>query len=119
LNTIDTSFPRSCRITKSSEYQSFFKEGKKLHQDHFFIVIKINKLDYTRLGFVIAKKHIKKAIKRNTVKRVIRESFRYHQYLLKGVDLVVIAKKGLGELTKESFRSQLDKQWERVAKLFG
>ena len=118
MNTIDTSFPRSRRITKSSEYQSFFNEGRKLHQDYFFIVVKANKLNYPRLGFVIAKKHIKKAIKRNTVKRVIRESFRYHQYLLKGVDIVIIAKKGLAELSKENFRNQLDKQWERVAKLF-
>lgn len=65
---------------------------------------------------VIAKKNIKKACKRNTTKRVIRESFRYYHHLLGSLDMIVVARKGLDNLSKTAFRSQLDQQWEKLSK---
>lgn len=48
----------------------------------------------------------------------MRESFRYKQLELKGLDIVVIAKHGLAELTKLDIRESLDKLWKNLIKQF-
>lgn len=45
-----------------------------------------------RLGIVVAKRNVKLAVKRNKLKRMIRESFRLQQQLLMGLDVVVVVK---------------------------
>lgn len=47
-----------------------------------------------RLGLVVAKKHLKRAVDRNRFKRLVRESFRSHQEQLAGLDVVVLARNG-------------------------
>ena len=54
---------------------------------------------------MIGKKNVKLAVQRNRLKRLIRESFRHNQETLAGWDIVVIARKGLGELENPSCTS--------------
>lgn len=49
-----------------------------------------NDLGFNRLGLVISKKNLPRAVDRNRVKRVIRESFRTRQ--LPGLDVVALAR---------------------------
>ncbi len=51
---------------------------------------------HPRLGLVIGKESVKLSVERNRLKRLIRDSFRLHQELLAGLDIVVVARKGLG-----------------------
>ena len=74
-----------------------------------------NQLGEARLGLGIAKKHVKLAIDRNRIKRVIRESFRHHRKLINGMDLVVLAKAGTMGLTNKQLFSSLESHWKRLA----
>ena len=69
-----------------------------------------------RLGLVIAKKHVRLAVQRNRVKRQLRESFRRHQQVLVGLDIVVLARPGLGKLDNATLRAMIDAQWQRLLK---
>ena len=51
-----------------------------------------NGLEYPRLGLVVAKKVLPRAVDRNRVKRVLREAFRLGQWELGGLDVVVRVK---------------------------
>ncbi len=66
-----------------------------------------------RLGLVVAKKLLKRAVDRNKVKRVVREQFRLRLAGLPPVDLVVrlAAKPALldGKLLAEDFLALLNK----------
>lgn len=63
-----------------------------------------------RLGIVVTKK-IGNAVQRNRIKRVCRECFRAWPDLIPdGIDLVVIARSGAGELGLAAVRSE----WERA-----
>jgi len=75
-----------------------------------------NDLPNARLGLVIAKKHVKKAVQRNQVKRIIRESFRQHQAELEGLDIVVLARAGLAKVEPQTVRAMLDEFWVRLVK---
>lgn len=52
-----------------------------------------NSLDYSRLGMIVPKKLLAKAVARNRVKRLLREWFRQHQENLAGLDIIARLKR--------------------------
>jgi len=56
------------------------------------------------------------AVERNRIKRQIRESFRLNQHSLIGWDIVVVARKGLGDLENAELAQQFGKLWKRLAR---
>jgi ribonuclease P protein component len=80
----------------------------------FTILLRTSDKPYGRLGLAVSKRVDKKAVGRNRIKRMIRESFRYHQEQLKGLDLVVIARAGAKQAENEALRSSLARLWQLV-----
>lgn len=72
-----------------------------------------NSAHVARLGLAISKKHCKKAVERNRIKRVIRESFRENKATLEGLDVVVMNQPGTKAATSEHLFASLDAHWER------
>ncbi len=52
-------------------------------------VIAANPLDHPRIGFAFSKKFSRRAVQRNSLKRLLRERFRQAQHGLQAVDLVI------------------------------
>lgn len=108
-------FGKSLRLLSSSEFKNVFDDATaRISHQHFLILARANQLDRPRLGLVIAKKHIRFAVARNRMKRLIRESFRLQQQPLSGIDVIVLARKGMDELTNPVIAKQLSQQWQRV-----
>lgn len=63
---------------------------------------------------VIAKKRAKRAVDRNHLKRILRETFRELQHEISGVDIVMIAKPGAAQATNPQLRYGLKKQWSKL-----
>ena len=53
------------------------------------IRVRKNKIEHARLGLVIAKRVFSKAVRRNRIKRIIRDRFRRELNSLPSVDLVI------------------------------
>lgn len=107
-------FPISHRLRVDQDYKHLFKTGQYSNrgQDSCFrLLIGRNALDYPRLGMRVAKKHLKLAVQRNHVKRLIREGFRQNQHLLGGVDIVVIATKSIKTASLQSIKRDLISLW--------
>ena len=68
-------------------------------------------LNYDRLGLIVAKKHVRLAVHRNRIKRLIRESFRHRLRNIHGIDAIVLARKGLGELNSSAIARIVNEQW--------
>ena len=70
--------PKEYRLKKRSAFSATYKTGKTLHKDGVTVFIgKAKNNDYpTRVGFVVSKKIHKRAVKRNRIKRLMRESYR-------------------------------------------
>ena len=110
-------FGKNLRLLNASDFQAVFDDPPfRASHKHFLILARPNNLPYSRVGLVIAKKNIRLAVKRNLVKRMIRESFRTRQQNLGGIDAIVLARRGMDQLEKIEIRTQLDKQWQRIAK---
>lgn len=72
-----------------------------------------NHLNHARLGLAISKKQLPRAVDRNRLKRLVRESFRQQQ--LAGLDIVVMVRTAVLTLSNASIFERLDKHWQRLA----
>lgn len=66
------------------------------------------------MGLVVAKKHAKRAVDRNEIKRIVRESFRHHQSELENLDCVILSRGGAKDLDKTELRRMVDQLWTRL-----
>ena len=79
-------------LKKNELFLRAYKKGKKAHGKFFTMHYINNGLDFNRLGIKTGKK-LAGAVKRNRVKRLIRESYRLAEPSLKtGYDIVFVAK---------------------------
>ena len=70
--------PKEYRLKKRSAFSATYRTGKSFHKDGITVFIgkeKNNDLP-TKIGFVVSKKIHKRAVKRNRIKRLMRESYR-------------------------------------------
>ncbi len=74
-----------------------------------------NAFDSGRLGLVIPKKHLRRAVDRNVVKRIAREMFRHRQEAFVGLDVVLLVKgKFDGETLKTQICHELAPLWDQL-----
>lgn len=70
--------PKDLRLKKRSAFKATYKTGKSFHAGGITLFcgkIKCDKFP-TKIGFVVSKKIHKRAVRRNRIKRLMRESYR-------------------------------------------
>ncbi len=102
------------RLRTPEAYKSLFASGKRTGDQHFLFIYGKNNLSYARLGLAVPKKNIRLATKRNRIKRLIRESFRSHKSLLKGLDIIVLVRRQPDTDCKSKNRNRLDRNWKII-----
>ena len=75
-------------------------------------MLAIKHRNQSRLGLVVSKKNISKAVERNRVKRVIRESFRKNKTLIPNLDVVILIRKGIDVLPNVVISSKMNSLWK-------
>jgi ribonuclease P protein component len=109
-------YPRGQRLLTAAQYQRVFKRCEHKANDRFISVLAVtNELDCARLGLAISIKAAGNAVKRNRIKRLVRESFRHHQTLLAGLDLVVVVRPGISDRSNQQILSTLNTHWRTIA----
>ena len=82
-------FPRACRLVRRAEYDAVYKEGRRRTSREFTIFLRPNGLDNSRFGWSI-KKALGNAVRRNRIRRRLREILRLHrQEITPGWDIVI------------------------------
>ena len=110
-------YPRQLRLLTGGDFKFVFDRAEfKISEQPLLILSRSNGLDHPRIGFVISKKNIRRAVKRNRVRRIIRESFRLHQHDLPNVDIVILARRGLDELDNPALHKMMSRSWSRLRK---
>lgn len=100
-------FSKRARLAKRSEFLNLAQGGKKVHTSHFIVITKTNDKGENRLGVTVSTR-VGKAVVRNRIKRLLREFFRRHRLELPSHDdIVIIARKGAGELSLDEVAGEL------------
>ena len=100
----------------ASDFSRVFDKARAFRDPAFTLLVRRNRRGAARLGLVIAKKNLRRSVQRNRVKRLARESFRRARLGLPPVDIVLIARRGIGELDNSRLTRALEKQWRNISR---
>jgi len=114
---VDLGFAPEHRLLTPAQFKNVFDGATcKASGPNVLLLSRHNDLTHARLGLVIAKKNVRRAVDRNKIKRIARESFRHHRADLDHLDIVVLARKGLGELDNAALHALFQDMWHRLNK---
>ncbi len=110
-------FPREARLLNARDYSRVFEspDSKSSHQ-HMLLLAARNELAYSRVGIIVAKKHVKLAVQRNRFKRITRETFRCLESRQLNLDVIVMARSGVDALDNATLSSILRQQWKKLTR---
>ena len=82
-------FPRASRLLRRADYDAVYREGRRRSSREFAVFLRPNGLELSRFGWSI-KRALGSAVKRNRMRRRIREIIRLHrQEIAPGWDIVI------------------------------
>lgn len=110
-------FPRKLRLTEPTQFQAVFNRADfKVSNRYFLVLARHNELELGRLGLVIGKKNLPRAVQRNRIKRLLRSSFRQNQGLLVGLDIVILARSNMSSLDNKRIADNIAGLWADLVK---
>lgn len=97
-------FGKEKRLIKQRDFKNVFENGKRIRQSNLTFIILKNQLNMPRLGISVSKKY-GNAVKRNRIKRKLREAFRLSQHDLQNYDIICIPYKQADNLSVNDLKN--------------
>ena len=95
-------------LRNGEDFKLVISKGRRLRSSHLAISFFENSLGYVRFGISVPERVAKGAVRRNRLKRIVREWFRLKlSEISPGYDFVVTAKSDPGKGESEALRSEL------------
>ena len=112
-------FPPSARLRSAADFAALRTAQRSQRGQFFHIRYMDSAGDTSRLGMAVSRKTSKRAVVRNRIKRIARESFRHARVDLPVVDILVIARAAAATATRAELRVELDLLWTRLRQQTG
>lgn len=111
-------FSRDLRLLTAESYKHVFNSAQRFGNQSFTVLARENQVGHPRLGLAISKKCAKRAVDRNRIKRIFRESFRLNQHNLPSVDIIAMCKSSVLGLENQAMHTQIELQWHHIRKRY-
>ena len=106
-------------IKKNYQFQIVYKKGKYAATKNIVIYVLRNGTENNRIGITVGKKY-GNSVRRNRVKRIVRELIRkYQMELQKGFDIVIVARKTETEPNYYEFDKEMKYLFGKLKMLTG
>jgi ribonuclease P protein component len=116
---LTASLTRQHKLTKAIEFKGVFKKPFVSSDALFKVLARINQNDNSRLGMAVSRQIDKRAVGRNRIKRVVRESFRLHRSESRTyLDIVVLPRRQTAAMCNEELFHSLNRHWARLENQF-
>ena len=112
-------FNSTHKLIKAIEFKTVFKKPVVSSDQFFKVLARLNQEENSRLGMAVSRQVDKRAVGRNRIKRVVRESFR-HRYSAEKVclDIVVLPRRETATICNKRLFRSLQGHWSRLEKQF-
>lgn len=113
----NNSFPKTDRILKRSQFVKLSLLGKVVQTRYFMAAVLDGEALDNRIGITVSKK-VGNAVKRNRIKRIVREYYRHRKERIAGNrDINIIARKYASYLSNSQVPDELDKLFIKISKI--
>ena len=113
----EQSYRKLERITNNSRYRTIYSQGVWRSSRHFTTITCISGKETKRLGITVSRK-VGNAVRRNRIKRLVREFFRLNKSLFPaGYDVVVMARRDMPPLKYQEVCRELTELFTRKANI--
>lgn len=102
------------RLLTAKDYSLVFGKSRRLSDRYWTVLVHESPNRYPRLGLAVAKKRAKRAVDRNRIKRIARETIRCRQKHLSGKDLIIMNRNETAKASSKQLRVSLDKLLGRL-----
>lgn len=109
-------FSKEDRLLGGSDFAAVFNNSKRDPGPFFLVLYTQNGTQRARLGLAVSRKVSLKAVVRNKIKRLIRESFRHNKGRLGGFDIVVIARTASAKADPQKLDSSIMRHWQNISR---
>lgn len=112
--------PRERRLLRKVDYEAVYARGRRFGDNLFGVhYLQREPPGPPRIGLSVGLKAAGGGVRRNRIRRVVRESFRLAQHRFGGVDVVVTARGGVRQAPDAAVRTSLDAVWSKLARQCG
>ncbi|GAB3032691.1 MULTISPECIES: ribonuclease P protein component [Oleiagrimonas] len=111
---LDAGMPPSSRLRRAADFAALRKPTGRLSSECFRIRYRDNQVGFARLGQAVSRRVSKRAVDRNRIKRIVRESFRLARAQMPHVDVLIIANPAAAAASRADLRADLDRLWQRL-----
>lgn len=109
--------PPAARLRRAADFAALRHAPGRLDTRFFLIRYGASEGDAARLGLAISRRVSKRAVDRNRIKRIARESFRHARARMPALDLLLIGRQQAASATASLLRADLDAAWFRLKPL--
>ncbi len=106
--------PREARLCRPADFAALRTSSGRAGGRCFHMRYQTNELGHARLGLAISKRVSKRAVERNRIKRLLRESFRRVRHQLPPVDLMVMAREQASGVNGAKLLAEMDGLWKKL-----
>jgi ribonuclease P protein component len=108
---------RPChRLRSAADFERVYRMGRRAGDGLFAVNALANELGFARLGMSVSTRSVGNAVRRNRVRRMIRELFRERHARLPAVDLVVTSRPGARDAERPAIVTSLERLFDRAAR---
>ncbi len=111
------SLPRRSRLTAQAQFRNVFQQPVVSSDAWFKVLARPNGLELSRLGLAVSRQVDPRAVERNRLKRIVRESFRKHYGAdadRHPADVVVLPRRTAVSISNAQLRARLSRHWARI-----
>ncbi len=113
MNGAASPAPRAV-LSGKQQFDRVFSTGQRAGSRYFRMIYAAGLGVGARLGMAVSRRVDKRAVRRNRLRRQIRESFRRRSEDLPVLDLVITAKPEAAQATREQVWHDLELLWSRL-----
>jgi len=115
-------FSRQSRLLKPEQFKMVFQQPVRTSDDCFRVLARANGVQQHRLGMAVSRKVSAKAVGRNRIKRVVRESFRTRMLGSDSgiaLDIVILPTAQASHQSNKILNESLSVHWQQLTRKAG